>query len=69
MEDTYVSTAAWMTRMSLPILVSCIPVLSTTGILGESWRPLWEPASPRLALSGLGSYVYDSLYHRMRPIP
>ena len=68
-EDTYVSTAAQMDRMSLPILVSCIPVLSTTGILGESWRPLWAPSSPRLRLSGLGSYVYDSLYHRMRPIP
>ncbi len=65
-EDTYVSTAAQMNRMSLPILVSCIPVLSTKGILGESWRPLWEPASPRLALSGLGSYTYDSLYHRMQ---
>ena len=68
-EDTYVSTAARMNRMSLPILVSCTSVLSTTGILGESWRPLWVPSSPRLRLSGLGSYVYDSLYHRMRPIP
>ena len=52
-EDTYVRTAARMTRMSLPILVSCIPVLSTTGILGRSWRPLWEPESPRLTLSDL----------------
>ena len=68
-EDTYVSTAAGMHRMSLPIVVSCIPVLSTTGILGESWRPLWAPASPRLALSGMGSYIYDVLYHRMRPSP
>ncbi len=68
-EDTYVSTAARMNRMSLPILVSCIPVLSSTGILGESWRPLWEPASRRLALSGLNAYTYDSLYHRMRPSP
>ncbi len=68
-EDTYVSTAAQMNRMSLPILVSCTPVLSQAGILGESWRPLWEPASPRLALSELSSYTYDSLYHRMRPSP
>ena len=67
-EDTYVSTAARMSRMSLPILVSCIPVLSTTGILGKSWRPLWEPESPRLALSGLSAYQWDSLYHRMRPV-
>ncbi len=37
-EETYVSTAAQMDRMSLPILVSCTPVLSTTGILGESCR-------------------------------
>ena len=68
-EDTYVSTAARMNRMSLPILVSCTPVLSDRGILGESWRPLWAPSSPRLRLAGLGSYVYDPLYHRMRPIP
>ena len=68
-EETYVSTAARMDRMSLPILVSCTPVLSQRGILGKSWRPLWAPSSPRLKLSGLGSYVYDSLYHRMRPIP
>ena len=50
-EDTYVRTAARMSRMSLPIFVSCVPVLSNTGILGRSWRPLWEPESPRLALS------------------
>ena len=68
-EDTYVRTAARMNRMSLPILVSCIPVLSTTGILGKSWRPLWEPESSRLALSGLWAYQWDSLYHRMRPSP
>ena len=67
-EDTYVRTAARMTRMSLPMLVSCIPVLSTTGILGKSWRPLWEPESPRLPLSGLSAYQWDSLYHRMRPV-
>ena len=68
-EETYVNTAARMNRMSLPILVSCIPVLSRRGILGESWRPLWVPSSPRLRLSGMGSHVYDSLYHRMRPSP
>ena len=34
-EETYVRTAARMSRMSLPILVSCIPVLSRTGILGK----------------------------------
>ena len=68
-EDTYVSTAARMTTMSLPILVSCTPVLSDRGILGQSWRPLWEPASPRLPLSGLSAYQWDSLYHRMRQSP
>ena len=68
-EQTYVSTAARMSRMSLPILVSCIPVLSTTGILGKSWRPLWETESPRLPLSGLGAYQWDSLYHQMRHRP
>ena len=68
-ETTYVRTAARMSRMSLPILVSCIPVLSNTGVLGRSWRPLWEPDSPRRALSELDAYQWDSLYHRMRHRP
>ena len=68
-EATYVRTAAHMSRMSLPILVSCIPVLSHTGILGRSWRPLWEPESPRLPLYALRAYQWDSLYHRMRHRP
>ena len=38
-EETYVRTATQLSRMSLPILVSCIPVLSRTGTLGWSrWR-------------------------------
>ena len=68
-EATYVRTAAHMSRMSLPIFVSCRPVLSHTGILGRSWRPLWEPDSPRLPLSALCNYQWDSLYHRMRHRP
>ena len=68
-EDTYVHTAAQMSLMSLPILVSCIPVLSSAGILGRSWRPLWEPESPRLPLSELRAYLWDSIYHRMRHRP
>ena len=68
-EDTYVTTAAQVSRMSLPILVSCIRVLSHTGILGPSWRPLWESESPRLSLSGLSAYQWDSLHHRMRQSP
>ena len=68
-EATYVRTAARMSRMSLPIFVSCMPVLLTTGILGKSWRPLWEAESPRLALCGLRAYRWDSLYHRMRQSP
>ena len=68
-EETYVNTAARMSRMSLPILVSCIPALSHIGILGSSWRPLWEPESPRLPLSGLSAYQWDSLHHRMRQSP
>ena len=69
-EATYVSTAAGMTLMTVPVLVSCMPVLLTTGILGRSWRPLWEPESPRLPLSALANYQWDSLYHRMlhRPV-
>ena len=68
-ETTYVNTAARMSRMSLPILVSCITVLSTTGILGKSWRPLWEPESARLPLSGLSAYGWNALYRRMRHRP
>ena len=68
-EATYVRTAARISRMSLPVLVSCRPVLSTTGILGRSWHPVWEPESPRLPLSGLRAYQWDSLYHRMRHRP
>ena len=68
-EATYVRTSARMTRMSLPILVSCMPVLSATGILGRSCHPFWEPESPRLALSGLSAYQWDSLYHRRRQSP
>ncbi len=68
-EDTYVSTASRLATMSLPILVSCTPVLSRTGILGPSWRPLWESESPRLPLSGLSAYQWDSLFHRMRHRP
>ena len=68
-EATYVRTAARMSRMSLPIFVSCRAALSDTGILGPSWRPLWEPDSPRRALSELESYQWDSLYHRMRHRP
>ena len=59
-ESTYVRTAARMSRMSLPIFVSCIPALSHTGILGRSWRPLWEPESPRLSLSALRAYQYGT---------
>ena len=68
-EDTYVRTAARMSRMSLPIFVSCRAALSNTGILGPSWHLLWEPDSPRLGLSELRFYQWDSLYHRMRHRP
>ena len=67
-EDTYVRTASEMNLMSLPILVSCPPVLTRRGLLERSWRPLWESRSARLALSGLRAYQWDSLRHRMRPI-
>ena len=68
-EATYLSTAARVGLMSLSILVSCWLVLSRTGMLGGSWHRLWEPESPRLALSELSSYQWDSLYHRMRHRP
>ena len=57
----------WTTsNIQSAVLVSLSPVLSTTGLLGRSWRPMWEPQSPRMALSGLLVYRWDSLYHVMR---
>ena len=67
-EETYARTAAEMNLMTLPILVSSADTLTRRGLLGLSWRPLWESRSPRLALSGLRAYQWDSLRHRMRPI-
>ena len=67
-EETYARTASRMNLMTLPILVSCPPVLTLRGLLGRSWRPLWESRSPRLALRGLSAYGWDPLRHRMRPI-
>ena len=67
-EETYARTASRMNLMTLPILVSCPPVLTRRGLLGRSWRPLWESRSARLALRGLSAYGWDPLRHRMRPI-
>ena len=63
--ETYVNTAARMITMSLPILVSCREALSCKGILGRSWRPLWDAESPPLALCELGDYGWDGVRHRM----
>ncbi len=67
-EETYARTASRMNMMTLPILVSCAETLTRNGLLGRSWRPLWESRTRRLALSGLRAYQWDSLRHRMRPI-
>ncbi len=67
-EETYARTAAQMNLMTLPILVSSADTLTRRGLLGRSWRPLWESRTPRLALSELRGYQWDSLRHRMRPI-
>ena len=63
--ETYVNTASRMTAMSLPILVSSRELLSYRGILGRSWRPLWNADRPPLALRELGHYGWDSLRQRM----
>ena len=67
-EETYARTASRMNLMTLPVLVSCADTLTRNGLLGRSWRPLWESRPRRLALSGLRAYQWDSLRHRMRPI-
>ena len=67
-EATYVSTAARMSLMSIPVLVSCTTVLLKEGILGRSWYPLWEPDSKRMTLSELAAYGWNSLLHEMVPV-
>ena len=64
--ETYVSMASGMLTMSLPILVSDREALSGKGILGRSWRPLWDSECPPMALRELGAYGWDGLRHRMR---
>ena len=66
--ETYASTASRMTAMALPILVSSREALSCKGILGRSWRPLWDADSPPLALRELGAYGWDGLRRRMHPL-
>ena len=65
-EETYVRTTTVMRSMTVPVLVSCRPVLECSGILGRSWRPMWEPASPRLRLSELRAYRWYSWDSVMR---
>ena len=64
--ETYASTASRMPAMKLPILVSSRELLSYRGLLGRSWRPLWDGERPPLALCDLGAYEWDGLRRRMR---
>ncbi len=66
--ETYASTASHMAAMALPILVSSREVLSDKGVLGRSWRPLWEPECPPVALGELGAWEWDGLRRRMRRV-
>ncbi len=66
--ETYVNTASSMTAMALPILVSSREVLSDRGLLGRSWRPLWEPECPPVALGELSDWEWDGLRRRMRRV-
>ena len=64
--ETYASTASRMPAMKLPILVSSRELLSYRGILGRSWRPLWDPERTPLALRELRVYEWDGWRRRMR---
>ncbi len=64
--ETYASTASRMPAMTLPILVSSRELLSDRGMLGRSWRPLWDGKRAPLALCELGAYEWDKLRRRMR---
>ena len=63
--ETYASTASRMPVMTLPILVSSRELLSYRGMLGRSWRPLWDGERPPLALGELDTYEWDKLRRRM----
>ena len=63
--ETYVETARADPLLQLPILVAPMPKLATTGILGPSWRPLWEPDSPTVRLSAATAYSWNRLNQRM----
>jgi len=64
--ETYADTASWMPAMRLPILVSSRELLSDRGMLGRSWRPLWDGERAPLALKELGAYEWDKLRRQMR---
>ena len=63
--ETYAGTASRMTAMALSIMVSSREALSCKGVLGKSWRPLWDAGSPPVALSALADYGWDGLRRRM----
>ena len=68
-EDTYVRTAARMSRMSLPIFVSCRACSVQHRDTGTVMAPTVGAGLPTTALSELEAYQWDSLYHRMRHRP
>ena len=60
-EETCVRTASRMNLMTLPILVSCPTALTRRGLLGRSWRPLWEsrgclPMTPASLPAGITGF-------------
>ena len=66
--DRYVETAE-DPLLRLPILVSSMPELAGVGILGRSWRPLWEPDSPTVRLADVAGYSWNRLSRRMERGP
>ena len=69
-EDTYVRTAARMSRMSLPIFVSCIPALSQHGDTGTFMASTMGAGIPTTAAVRTACLPkWDSPYHRMRHRP
>ena len=63
--DRYVQTACEDKLLWLPILVSSRPELEGAGILGRSWRPLWEPDAPQLTLAEAARYSWNYRQWRM----
>lgn len=67
--DRYVQTVREDPDLRLPILVSSMPELARTGILGRAWRPLWDPDAATVRLADVAGYSWNRRQRRMERRP